>query len=191
MVESDEPALLDRLRSQIKAHASTTRPLDHSDRLSPGSDTARHNVNLPIGSAISGGTSTKRANTTTSSKTLNEAVPTSSAFGAPSEDTQVHGTETAAIELKREGLFKRFITTSKEILLSSPINILLLFVPVGIAVNFVHLNPIVIFAMNAIAIIPLAGLLSHATEAVASTMGDTVGALMNVTFGNAVELIIL
>ncbi|KAI4271845.1 MAG: hypothetical protein LQ337_005713 [Flavoplaca oasis] len=44
--------------------------------------------------------------------------------------------------------------------------------------------------MNAVAIIPLAGLLSYATESVAREMGDTVGALMNVTFGNAVELII-
>lgn len=48
----------------------------------------------------------------------------------------------------------------------------------------------VVFAMNAIAIVPLAGLLSHATESVASRMGDTAGALVNVTFGNAVELII-
>jgi Ca2+:H+ antiporter len=48
----------------------------------------------------------------------------------------------------------------------------------------------IIFAMNAIAIIPLAGLLAHATESVASRLGDTIGALMNVTFGNAVELII-
>jgi len=48
----------------------------------------------------------------------------------------------------------------------------------------------VIFAMNAIAIIPLAGLLAHATESVASRMGDTWASLLNVTFGNAVELII-
>jgi len=47
----------------------------------------------------------------------------------------------------------------------------------------------VIFATNAVAIVPLAALLSHATESVASRLGDTVGAL-NVTFGNAVELII-
>ena len=44
--------------------------------------------------------------------------------------------------------------------------------------------------MNAIAIIPLAGLLAHATESVASRMGDTWASLLNVTFGNAVELII-
>jgi Ca2+:H+ antiporter len=48
----------------------------------------------------------------------------------------------------------------------------------------------VVFAMNAVAIVPLAGVLSYATESVASRLGDTVGALMNVTFGNAVELII-
>lgn len=47
-----------------------------------------------------------------------------------------------------------------------------------------------VFATNAIAIVPLAGLLSHATESLASRVGDSIGALMNVTFGNAVELII-
>lgn len=45
--------------------------------------------------------------------------------------------------------------------------------------------------MNAIAIIPLAGLLTYATESVAHKLGDTLGALLNVSFGNAVELIIL
>lgn len=47
-----------------------------------------------------------------------------------------------------------------------------------------------VFSMNAIAIIPLAGLLSHATESVAVRLGDTLGALLNVSFGNAVELIL-
>lgn len=86
---------------------------------------------------------------------------------------------------------RRFFLTVKDILFSSYINVLLVFVPVGIAAHFANLSAGIIFAMNAIAIIPLAGLLSHATESVASRMGDTVGALMNVTFGNAVELIIL
>ncbi|KAL1890524.1 hypothetical protein Sste5346_008193 [Sporothrix stenoceras] len=85
---------------------------------------------------------------------------------------------------------KRFVLTVKDILFSSYVNVLLVFVPVGIAAHFAKLSAGIIFAMNAIAIIPLAGLLSHATESVASRMGDTVGALMNVTFGNAVELII-
>lgn len=71
------------------------------------------------------------------------------------------------------------------------LNVLLVFVPVGIAVA--HVNGIhggVVFAMNCIAVIPLAGLLAFATESVARKMGDALGALLNVTFGNAVELII-
>lgn len=85
----------------------------------------------------------------------------------------------------------RFYLTARSIILSSYINILLVLVPVGIAAKAAGLKPGIVFAINAIAIIPLAGMLSHATESVAKRMGDTVGALMNVTFGNAVELIIL
>ncbi|KAG6001039.1 hypothetical protein E4U21_004765 [Claviceps maximensis] len=71
------------------------------------------------------------------------------------------------------------------------INVLLVFVPIGIVVANVQGIPGgLVFAMNCIAVIPLAGLLSHATESVASKMGDSLGALLNVTFGNAVELII-
>ncbi|KAL4804054.1 Sodium/calcium exchanger protein-domain-containing protein [Aspergillus unguis] len=84
----------------------------------------------------------------------------------------------------------RFLHHTKTALCHSWVNVLLVFVPVGIAAEAVHLNPSVVFAMNAVAIIPLAGLLSHATECVASRMGDAIGALLNVTFGNAVELII-
>ncbi|OAA68807.1 Sodium/calcium exchanger membrane region [Cordyceps fumosorosea ARSEF 2679] len=70
-------------------------------------------------------------------------------------------------------------------------NLLLIFVPVGIVVaNIKGINGGIVFAMNCIAVVPLAGLLSHATESVASNMGDALGALLNITFGNAVELII-
>lgn len=71
------------------------------------------------------------------------------------------------------------------------LNVLLVFVPAGIIVaNIKGINGGVVFAMNCIAVVPLAGLLSHATESVASKMGDALGALLNITFGNAVELII-
>jgi len=85
---------------------------------------------------------------------------------------------------------KRFVIHTKNALFYSWVNVLLIFVPVGIAVQAVGLDPTIVFAMNAVAIVPLAGLLSHATESVASRMGDTLGALLNVSFGNAVELII-
>ncbi|KAF3933758.1 hypothetical protein ABW19_dt0208039 [Dactylella cylindrospora] len=93
-------------------------------------------------------------------------------------------------ERKKPSLLKRFYKTVLQILFHSWINVMLVFVPVGIAVDLAGLDPTIIFAMNAIALIPLAAMLSYATESVAHRMGDTIGALMNVTFGNAVELIV-
>lgn len=111
---------------------------------------------------------------------------------APSQTGSGNGDEAAAIDPETKTLgITRFYNVLKETLLSSWVNVLLVFVPVGIAVKTAGVDPTIVFAMNAIAIVPLAGLLSHATEIVANEMGDTIGALMNVTFGNAVELIIL
>jgi Ca2+:H+ antiporter len=123
----------------------------------------------------------------------NVADNTSTDNPPPAPPPQVDG-EGAVIEdetPKKKNVAMRFWLTGKSIILSSYINILLVFVPIGIAAKAANLKPGVVFGMNAVAIVPLAGLLSHATESVAKRMGDTVGALMNITFGNAVELIIL
>lgn len=47
-----------------------------------------------------------------------------------------------------------------------------------------------LFVASVLAIVPLATLLSHATESVASRTGDTVGGLLNATLGNLTELVI-
>jgi Ca2+:H+ antiporter len=47
-----------------------------------------------------------------------------------------------------------------------------------------------LFVLSVLAIIPLAALLSHATEAVAAKIGDAVGGLLNATLGNLTELVI-
>ena len=47
-----------------------------------------------------------------------------------------------------------------------------------------------LFALSILAIVPLAALLSHATESVAVKTGDTVGGLLNATLGNLTELVI-
>ncbi|KAI9780271.1 MAG: hypothetical protein M1839_006831 [Geoglossum umbratile] len=73
---------------------------------------------------------------------------------------------------------------------SSWINILFVFAPAGIIVNYLHVSPVVIFVVNFIAIIPLAAMLSYATEELALRVGETLGGLLNATFGNAVELIV-
>ena len=47
-----------------------------------------------------------------------------------------------------------------------------------------------LFVLSVLAIVPLAVLLSHATESVAARTGDAVGGLLNATLGNLTELII-
>jgi Ca2+:H+ antiporter len=47
-----------------------------------------------------------------------------------------------------------------------------------------------LFVLSVLAIVPLAGLLSQATESVAARTGDTVGGLLNATLGNLTELVI-
>lgn len=73
---------------------------------------------------------------------------------------------------------------------SSYLNILLIFVPLGVSASFLHASDLYIFLFNFLGIIPLAMLLGKATEDIAAHTTETIGALVNVTFGNAVELII-
>jgi hypothetical protein len=68
---------------------------------------------------------------------------------------------------------------------------MLVFVPVGIALHEVEsVSRIVVFVVNFLAIIPLAAMLSFATEELALYVGETLGGLLNASFGNAVELIV-
>ncbi|KAF7136702.1 hypothetical protein CNMCM5793_006020 [Aspergillus hiratsukae] len=78
----------------------------------------------------------------------------------------------------------------KATIFNSWINVLLVAVPVGIALNYVDVDPVAVFVVNFIAIIPLAAMLSYATEEIAMRTGETIGGLLNASFGNAVELIV-
>ncbi|KAK9362746.1 Sodium/calcium exchanger protein-domain-containing protein [Lipomyces starkeyi] len=76
------------------------------------------------------------------------------------------------------------------IFLSSYVNILLVFVPIGIVLGALDMSAYLVFVINFLAIIPLAGLLGFVTEELAKHVGQTLGGLLNATFGNAVELIV-
>lgn len=67
---------------------------------------------------------------------------------------------------------------------------LLVFVPIAIVARILHWPPIAVFAISALAIIPLSGVLGAATEAVAERTSPAVGGLLNATMGNLAELII-
>ena len=73
----------------------------------------------------------------------------------------------------------------------NPLLWLLVFVPVILVAA--RLRPdshTLLFVLSVLAIVPLAGLLSHATESVAARTGDAVGGLLNATLGNLTELVI-
>lgn len=63
-------------------------------------------------------------------------------------------------------------------------------VPIGIVAGLAKWDPTAVFTINFLAIIPLAAVLSFATEELSLKLGETLGGLMNATFGNAVELIV-
>ncbi|MGI9087719.1 MAG: calcium/proton exchanger [Chthoniobacterales bacterium] len=69
---------------------------------------------------------------------------------------------------------------------------LFVFVPIAIALRFWPggASPTALFICSALGIIPAAGWIGHATEALAARVGTGLGGLLNATFGNAAELII-
>ncbi len=71
-----------------------------------------------------------------------------------------------------------------------PLNILLFSLPFAILGSYLEWNPILLFSLSAIGVIPLAGLIGEATEGLALHTGPRLGGLVNATLGNAAELII-
>jgi Ca2+:H+ antiporter len=67
---------------------------------------------------------------------------------------------------------------------------LLLALPATFIAEALHASPVVVFLLAAMALVPLAGLIGLATEALAERLSYTLGGLLNATFGNAAELII-
>jgi len=72
----------------------------------------------------------------------------------------------------------------------SIIYFLLVFVPISVILDLVHADHIIIFIIAVIALIPLAKLIGNSTEHLSIHYGSTLGSLLNVTFGNAAEIII-
>jgi len=68
--------------------------------------------------------------------------------------------------------------------------ILLFFIPAAIVTDLIHSDHYVTFIFACVALIPLAKMIGDSTEHLGSHYGATAGSLLNVTFGNAPELII-
>jgi Ca2+:H+ antiporter len=64
------------------------------------------------------------------------------------------------------------------------------FMPIALALRLAHASPSLVFVCSAIAVVPAAALMSDATQQLSARSGPGVAGLLNVTFGNAPELII-
>jgi Ca2+:H+ antiporter len=64
------------------------------------------------------------------------------------------------------------------------------FIPLAVILELVHADPVIVFFASALGVIPTAALMGRATEELAERSGPGIGGLLNVTFGNAPELII-
>jgi Ca2+:H+ antiporter len=71
-----------------------------------------------------------------------------------------------------------------------PVHWLGIFIPVAVVLEIAHAGPVLVFAAAALGVIPCAAVMGEATEAIAARTGPGIGGLLNVTFGNAPELII-
>ena len=68
---------------------------------------------------------------------------------------------------------------------------LLLLIPLSLVLRYaVHASPLWVFAVAALAIVPLAEWIRRATDQIARVAGSAIGGLLNVTFGNVAELIL-
>jgi Ca2+:H+ antiporter len=80
--------------------------------------------------------------------------------------------------------------SAKTFLMEHGLNSLLVFVPIAVVLHYTHAPGFWVFAASGVAIVPLAGLMGKATEALSEKLGAGIGGLLNATFGNAAEMII-
>ncbi len=64
------------------------------------------------------------------------------------------------------------------------------FIPIAIVLDIAGADALIIFSASVLGVIPTAALMGKATEELAARSGPGIGGLLNVTFGNAPELII-
>jgi Ca2+:H+ antiporter len=79
---------------------------------------------------------------------------------------------------------------ARRVLGATPVYRLSVFIPIALVLDLADASPSLVFASSAVGIVPTAALMSKATEQLAMRAGPGIGGLVNVTFGNAPELII-
>eukprot|EP01025_Chloroclados_australasicus_P064689 TRINITY_DN8677_c1_g1_i3.p2 TRINITY_DN8677_c1_g1~~TRINITY_DN8677_c1_g1_i3.p2 ORF type:complete len:329 (+),score=32.95 TRINITY_DN8677_c1_g1_i3:79-987(+) len=90
---------------------------------------------------------------------------------------------------QKEGWGELFVG-NKEVFLNSKLNILLILIPFAACAKYLGWGDGALFVLSLLALCPLAERLGYLTEQLALHTNETLGGLLNVTFGNAPELIV-
>ena len=93
------------------------------------------------------------------------------------------------IQTERHGL-NSYQENFKTVLFGTKLNALLLFAPLGIICHMFNFGDGPAFAFALLALCPLAERLGYVTEEMAKHTSQTIGGLLNATFGNATEMIV-
>jgi Ca2+:H+ antiporter len=104
--------------------------------------------------------------------------------GQPNEKTLLIDSHAPASKKKND------LEATRDLIMNNYINFLLLLAPFAIWAYAGEWGDTWVFVLNFFTMMPLANMLGEATEALAFHTGDTIGGLVNATFGNAVEVII-
>lgn len=82
------------------------------------------------------------------------------------------------------------LVAMRNMVIGQRLNVLLLAAPFAVWSYLAPWSDAWVFALNFIVLVPLANMLGEATEALAFHTGETIGGLVNATFGNAVEVVV-
>ncbi|KAI9757181.1 MAG: vacuolar membrane-associated protein iml1 [Chaenotheca gracillima] len=204
----DEEAALTQVHSETCANPPSSSSREHNHEGANMMGGVPHANTMPPSSSPTDSNGSPRsigealeASEQPSSKT-NLAAQNSSRSGATKRRNRIlskfskhtSNPDTSEKEAEDSGKTKPRYTFANQIratLFNSWINVLLICAPIGIIIaNVAPTQYIAIFVVNFVAIIPLAAMLSYATEEIALRVGETLGGLLNASFGNAVELIV-
>ena len=83
-----------------------------------------------------------------------------------------------------------FLDGLREVLLRGPLNLLLLAIPCLVAGLHLGASDVLLFSLSLLALAPAAERLGYVTEQLALHTNDTIGGLLNATFGNLTEMIV-
>lgn len=133
-----------------------------------------------------------------------ESAGSSGSTGFPGERTSLLGSKDLARSQSSSSVSGAAVSASpspppswrkdvrdvRALVTGSLLNLLLLFAPLALWAHAGGWQDTWVFAFNFLVMIPLANLLGEATEALAFHTGETIGGLVNATFGNVVEVVV-